>query len=144
MMTESIEREDGAGEGAVLIVDDESGVRRIAVSVLKRAGLATLEAADGEEAIELFKERQKDIGIVLLDLSMPKISGRETLKALKQIDATLPILLCSGYPVDSEDFERETGYRPDGVVQKPFDIRALPQQVVAVMGNSGDSAQSAS
>ncbi len=144
MMTESIEREDGAGEGAVLIVDDESGVRRIAVSVLKRAGLATLEAADGEEAIELFRERQKDIGIVLLDLSMPKISGRETLKALKQIDATLPILLCSGYPVDSEDFERETGYRPDGVVQKPFDIRALPQQVRAVMGDSGISAQSAS
>lgn len=120
-------------EGIVLIVDDESGVRRIAVSVLKRAGLATREAADGEEAIRIFDELGSEIGIVLLDLSMPKLSGRETLKALKQADPKLPVLLCSGYAVAPEDFEKETGFRPDGVVTKPFDIRSLADQVRAAM-----------
>jgi nitrogen-specific signal transduction histidine kinase/HAMP domain-containing protein len=137
MTTNSEQGDGGASNGTVLIVDDESGVRRIAVSVLKRAGLATLEAGDGEEAIRLYEEHKATIGIVLLDLSMPKLSGRETLKALKQVDPTLPILLCSGYPVAPDDFERETGFRPDGIVQKPFDIRALPDQVRAAMGDHG-------
>ena len=103
------------------------------MSVLKRAGLATREAGDGEEAIRIYQEEGSAIGVVLLDLSMPKLSGRETFKALKLMNPMLPILLCSGYPVAPEDFERETGHRPDGIVQKPFDIRLLPDEVRSVM-----------
>lgn len=118
--------EDSGGQApVVLVVDDESGVRRIAVSVLKRMSCATMEACDGEEAVKVFQQEGHAIDLVLLDLSMPKLSGRETFTALKGMNPDLPVVLCSGYPIDAREFEAETGFAPIGVIQKPFDVTGL-------------------
>ena len=123
-----VEHKSDKGDGrppVVLVVDDEAGVRRIATSVLKRGAFETLEACDGEEAVRIFQEQGGEVSAVLLDLSMPKLSGRETFVALRKMDPGTPILLCSGYPVSLDEFEVETGFRPNGVIQKPFDVMAL-------------------
>jgi len=109
----------GGRDPVILVVDDESGVRRIAISVLKRCHMSALEA------LRVFEENSREIDLVLLDLSMPRLSGRETFTALKTTKEDLPILLCSGYPVNIDEFSAETGFRPHGLIQKPFDIRTL-------------------
>ena len=134
-----VEQKNGAGDGqnpVVLVVDDEAGVRRIATSVLKRNAFETVEARDGEEAVRIFHERGGDISAVLLDLSMPKLSGSETFVELKKMDPNIPILLCSGYPVVLDEFEAETGFRPDGVMQKPFDVMGLCETVSGMVSAS--------
>lgn len=118
----------------VLVVDDEAGVRRIAVSVLKRCGFGTIQACDGEEAVHQFRQNVGQIDLVLLDLSMPKLSGRETFKELKGMRPDIPILLCSGYPTNEDEFEQETGFRPEGSIQKPFNVMTLSDQVRDVLG----------
>lgn len=137
MKTETLDDSSGArSKTCVLVVDDEPGVRRIAVSVLKRRGVVTLEAEDGEEALSVYQDNQANIGLVLLDMSMPKLSGRETFKRLKAMDEQLPVLICSGYPVSPAEFEVETGYAPSGVIQKPFELATLASEVCAVVGTS--------
>jgi len=134
-----MEQKNDAGDGQnpiVLVVDDEAGVRRIATSVLKRNAFETVEARDGEEAVRIFHERGGDISAVLLDLSMPKLSGSETFVELKKMDPNIPILLCSGYPVVLDEFEAETGFRPDGVMQKPFDVMGLCETVSGMVSES--------
>ncbi len=126
----------------VLVVDDEAGVRRIAVSVLKRCEFQTLEAVDGEVAIDMYRERSSEVDVILLDLSMPKLSGKETFVALKQMNPDVRVLICSGYPISLDEFESETGFRPDGSIQKPFDVTGLGDTVRTVL--SGELAETAS
>ena len=143
--TMKVEQKGDASDGQhpiVLVVDDEAGVRRIATSVLKRSDFKTLEARDGEEAVRIFQERGGDISVVLLDLSMPKLSGSETFMALKEMDPNIPVLLCSGYPVAMDEFEEETGFRPDGAMQKPFDVMGLCDTVNGLMNESAARAVS--
>jgi CheY-like chemotaxis protein len=123
-------------EPCILVVDDEAGVRRIAVSVLKRSSFKTMEACDGDEAIKIFREQGASIDAVLLDLSMPKVSGRETFIALKKMNQNIPVLLCSGYPVGLDEFEEETGHRAEAVIQKPFNVAELGKTVHGVLHRS--------
>jgi len=109
----------------VLIVDDEPALRRIVAVMLERGGFDSLEARNGEEALRIFKDRRESIHSVLLDLAMPKISGIETFIRLRDIDADIPIFLCSGCPVSSDQFKARTGICPTGVITKPFDAETL-------------------
>lgn len=133
MKLRPINGDQEGGAPCVLVVDDEAGVRRIAVSVLNRCGYTTMQAGDGEEALSRFRESGGGVDLVLLDLSMPKLSGRETFLELKRMRVDVPVLLCSGYPVSLDDFERETGFRPDGVIQKPFNVMGLGSRVKEIL-----------
>jgi signal transduction histidine kinase len=112
----------------VLLVDDEPGVRSLAMRVLTRAGFRVLEAADGEKGLALFRDHQAEIDAVLLDLTMPRMSGGEVLGELRQLRADLPVLLMSGYTeLDVTAQTRSAG----GVnfLQKPFLAQQLITQV---------------
>ena len=105
--------------GTILVVDDEPALRSMAKRVLGRAGFVVLSAADGREALALFRERRREIRAVLLDLTMPGIPGSEVLSALRVLEAEVPVVVCSGYS------EREIASRlgevvPDAVLLKPF------------------------
>ena len=126
-------------DGVVLVVDDEPGVRRIAMSVLRRCGIATLEAADGRDALSIFEQRGGEIDVVLLDLSMPKLSGKETLVEIKKLNPEVQVIICSGYPVDFDDFEREEGVRPDDSIQKPFDVKSLGTSVREALDRASET-----
>lgn len=76
-----------------LVVDDSQIMRRIIVSVLKKAGVQeTAESANGQEALDLLA-KDKDIGLVLLDWNMPVMSGIETLKHIRATNKTLPVVM---------------------------------------------------
>ncbi len=99
--------------GTVLVIDDEESVRRSTMNILQYHGYDVLMASDGVEGVELFREERPDL--VLLDLSMPRMSGRDVLKEIRQIDPHIKVLLFTGYATDEEEF----GYSV-GIVHKPF------------------------
>lgn len=129
-MTDKKITEDGLikGEGLVLVVDDEPIMRKIALNVLGNSGYDVITAENGEEAIKCFKQRQKDIKLVVLDLLMPDKSGKETYQELKQIQPDVNVLLMSGTKED-ERVEELLKIGVKGFIEKPY---TFPQLSLAV------------
>jgi two-component system, cell cycle response regulator DivK len=112
----------------VLIVDDNEQNRKLARDVLRAAGLRTLEAARGEEAITLAADQRPDV--VLLDLRLPDMDGAEVARRLRARSGAGEIavvaLSASTYAWDGDRL-LAAGF--DGYLQKPIDVRAFPDQV---------------
>jgi len=125
---------DLEGGGTVLIVDDEEMVRRTASAALERYGYRTLFAANGREAVEIYR-REPDIALVLLDLTMPVMSGEETLRQLQAIRREVRVLLTSGYN-EAEAVQRFAGKGLSGFLQKPFTAASLAERVKQAMAQS--------
>ena len=110
------------GTETVLLVDDELVVRMVGEGVLKHHGYTVITAGDGLEALEKVREYGDSISVIMLDLTMPKLSGRDTFEQLRDGSFPhIPAVICSGYLVDLDEFEDETGSKPEGFVQKPYD-----------------------
>jgi signal transduction histidine kinase/ActR/RegA family two-component response regulator len=107
------------GQGTVLVVDDEETVRAVAQDMLQKAGFEVITAADGEEAVEVFKRLEKSLVCVVLDLTMPRMNGEETFRMLKQINPQIPVILSSGYN-QQEILTRFVDKGLAGFLQKPF------------------------
>ncbi len=105
-------------QGTVLVVDDEEMVRTVTKKVLVRAGFEVLTAADGRAALALFRERRAQIVVVLLDMTMPHLSGVETFQELRRIDPNVRVVLTSGYS-EQEATQRLLGSGLAGFLQKP-------------------------
>lgn len=124
----------------ILLVDDEADVRHIGRKLLSKLGYEVLEAADGIEALELARTQGERIRLVLLDLTMPKLSGKETFSRLREIWPELPVLICSGFLVDLSEFTRECGSCPDGFVQKPYSFGDIADLVRNTLDNQTHAA----
>jgi PAS domain S-box-containing protein len=122
-----------SGSGTVLIVDDEETVRSTARNMLQRYGYRTIEAKDGREAVEIFQKMADEIALVLLDLTMPYMSGEEVLRELKTIKPTVRVLLSSGFN-EVEAVRRFTGKGLAGFLQKPYTSTALAETVKGILG----------
>jgi len=110
------------GKETILLVDDEDMVLDADEGMLKALGYKVLLARSGKEALELYKENKDNIHMVLLDMIMPDMGGRETYDRMKEIDADIKILLSSGYSIDGQAEEiLERGC--DGFIQKPFNMK---------------------
>jgi two-component system, cell cycle response regulator DivK len=111
----------------VLIVDDNEKNRKLARDVLGAAGLRTLEAARGDEAIALAAEHRPDV--ILLDLRLPDMEGTDVVRRLRGGAATgrIPVVALSASPHAGSDRLLAAGF--DGYLQKPIDVRAFPEQV---------------
>ncbi|QWV93974.1 response regulator [Geomonas oryzisoli] len=83
--------------GTVLLVDDEPELRQVGTVLLAGLGLRVITACNGREALEIYRERGKEIDLVLMDLTMPEMDGVEAYQELRRETSTLPILFCSGY-----------------------------------------------
>jgi two-component system cell cycle sensor histidine kinase/response regulator CckA len=83
--------------GTVLVIDDEEMVRRVARSMLESYGYSVLVADDGRAALEVFKEVSPQISVVVLDLTMPSMSGEETFRQLRAIRSDVRVIRSSGY-----------------------------------------------
>ena len=119
----------------VLVIDDEEDVREILQMMLESTGLVVLTAADGPEGIELFRRQSSHIAAVLLDMTMPRMSGVEVLNELRVLDEDVPVLLCSGYGP-----QNTPGKLPldqiAGFIAKPFEMDHLLETVFAVIEKS--------
>jgi two-component system cell cycle sensor histidine kinase/response regulator CckA len=119
------------GSGTVLVIDDEEIVRRTAQATLERYGYKVLVASDGREALESLSENP-DIGLVLLDLTMPLMSGVEALREMRRLRPDLPVILSSGYN-EVEAMRRFEGQGLAGFVQKPYTAERLVKKVKAAL-----------
>ncbi|HTX36590.1 MAG TPA: response regulator [Bryobacteraceae bacterium] len=114
--------------GTVLVVDDEALVLGIAKSALERAGWTVLAADSGPHAIEMLQRYSDQVSIVLLDLSMPGMSGLEALPVLRKISPDVPVLVSSGYG-EAETLRLFSGHRIAGFLQKPYTVQELVEHV---------------
>ncbi len=114
----------------VLIVDDDAGVRDVAVRALRYEKLDATSVACGEDA--LARVRDVHVDCVVLDLTMPSMSGPETFRALRALSPTLPIVLCSGWRTDEVDGLLDSGGRST-FLRKPFTPRQLATAVHSVL-----------
>jgi DNA-binding response OmpR family regulator len=85
-------------------------------------------------AMDLFRASRKEIRLVLLDLTMPKMDGRETFQAIRNLDDRVPILIMSGYS-EQEVRGPSTGSRLDGFIQKPFTRATLGAKLAELLGD---------
>ena len=121
-------------EKTVLIVDDEESVRSVARNTLQRRGYRTIEAADGREALEVYRRFAGDIALVLLDLTMPYMNGEEVLRELKLITPSVKVLLSSGFN-EVEAVRRFTGKGLAGFLQKPYSAAVLAQTIKRIISD---------
>jgi two-component system, cell cycle sensor histidine kinase and response regulator CckA len=115
-------------DGQVLVVDDEMLIREVVRKTLERAGYRVLSAKDGMEAVEVFADRFDEIDLVLLDMTMPLMDGREALARLREIKPNVRVLMSSGYHQREaiSTFKREGAM---GFLQKPYSVGELLSQI---------------
>lgn len=114
----------------ILIVDDESRMRKLVHDYLVKAGYQILEAADGEEALEVFFDH-KDIALVILDVMMPKLDGYEVLKEIRAY-SKVPVVMLTAR---SEEWDELKGFElgVDEYIAKPFSPKILVARVQALL-----------
>jgi nitrogen-specific signal transduction histidine kinase/CheY-like chemotaxis protein len=122
-----------AGTGTVLVVDDEHFVREMVKKSLERYGYKVLLADGGLAAIDVFKRHPGEISLVLLDLSMPELSGEDTLPELRRIRPDVKVVISSGYS-ESEAMRVFRGQRVSGFVQKPYTSWRLVEKIKSALG----------
>ena len=117
----SAARTDWTGTGTVLVVEDEEGVREVAERILQDFGFETLVAVDGKEALEVMEREGDKVAVVLLDLSMPRMGGQETLRHLRERRPHLPVIMMSGYTEEAVASQfSDNGPGMTAFLQKPF------------------------
>jgi PAS domain S-box-containing protein len=128
----SATRSDQPATGTVLIAEDESGVRRALQRMLFSAGYTVITAADGTEALDLFAARGNDIDLLITDLVMPGMGGRELARRCCALRSELRVIYVSGYTRDSllsqETFEEGTEF-----IEKPFTSEAILERISRVL-----------
>ncbi|WNM63744.1 ATP-binding response regulator [Candidatus Nitrospira neomarina] len=112
----------------VLVVDDEEDVRVACSMIFEEMGLQTLVASDGQIGIHVFEQHQHEIMVVLLDLTMPNMDGQQFLEHIQGLNATIPVILSSGY---SEEEAMKRFLNPDmaAFIQKPYQVETLIAKV---------------
>jgi len=116
------------GEANLLVVDDEAFVRELATDQLSSLGYRVTTCCDGEEAVAYYRGAWEEVDLVVLDMIMPRMGGRETFLALRRINPRVRILLVSGHSLDGEA-QRILDEGGLGFVQKPFDRTQLARAV---------------
>jgi two-component system cell cycle sensor histidine kinase/response regulator CckA len=120
------------GMETILLVEDEAGVRQLVREMLRTLGYTILEAASGEEAIRLFAENMNRIDLLLTDVIMPRMSGRQLTQHLRNVRPEQKVLYMSGYPDDVLAQHRALG-ESVFLLQKPFEPDALARKVREVL-----------
>jgi PAS domain S-box-containing protein len=128
----SVKERPGNSGGTVLVVDDEQTVRSVAKLCLERAGFEVMLAESGFAAIDVLRgEKGADVVLMLLDMSMPGMNGKDVMAKVRQAGIEIPVLICSGYS-DAEVSREFSGLDIAGFIQKPFSSR----QIVAAVRNA--------
>lgn len=118
----------------VLVVDDESRMRKLIRDFLAQKGYSILEAQDGEEALKVFEENKNKIDIILLDVMMPKLDGWSVLRQIRQT-STVPIIMLTARGEEQDElFGFELGV--DEYISKPFSPKILVARVEAIIKRS--------
>jgi DNA-binding response OmpR family regulator len=115
----------------ILIVDDEIRIRRMLVDFLKSCGYITLEAKDGQDAVDVFYANNSKVDCIILDVMMPKLDGFEVLKEIREV-SLVPIIMLTA---KSEEYDELLGFKcgADDYITKPFSPTLLLARLEAVL-----------
>lgn len=136
--TTAVSVDEGSGEllipvdsGSILVIDDDKAVCNVVVSVLKRFGFSVLTAYSGSEGVEVYLKHRGEISAVLLDMTMPGLSGVETFELLKEKEIDIPVILTSGMS-ETDISEQMQGSEIVHFLKKPY----KPQKLVNVISKA--------
>jgi PAS domain S-box-containing protein len=135
---EAIEQTDVllGGKETILFVDDEEMIRTLGRSILEQYGYTVVLAADGEMALELFQRERDTIDLIILDLSMPQMSGREALQKIRELDPTIKVIVSTGY-TDGKQIEPLIKLGITNFITKPYRPVDLACKVRRILDASG-------
>ena len=119
--------------GTVLLVEDDPSVRKMGKAMLIRLGFSVLEAKDGIEALEIYRQNKAAIRLVLSDLTMPRMDGWATLEALRKLDPGVPVILASGYD-QAQVMAGDHPDRPQAFLGKPYQLASLGEAIRKALG----------
>lgn len=118
----------------IMVVDDESRMRKLVRDFLAREGFQVIEAADGEEAVDLFYEN-RDVALIILDVMMPKMDGWQTCREIRS-ESKVPIIMLTAKG-DEQDELKGFDLGVDEYISKPFSPKILVARVEAILRRSG-------
>lgn len=116
----------------ILVVDDESRMRKLIRDFLVQKEYNVIEAEDGEKALDLYRQRTENIDLILLDVMMPKLDGWSVLRQIRQVNKTIPIIMLTARGEEQDElFGFELGV--DEYISKPFSPKILVARVEAIL-----------
>jgi two-component system cell cycle sensor histidine kinase/response regulator CckA len=124
ILNRCIERDLVGGNETILIVDDEEAIRQVAADILESFGYHVILATDGEDGIAAYRRQRDGIAIVILDMVMPRMGGRETYLKMKEINPAIRVLFSTGYS-QNETVDEIMALGVSGFIQKPYQIKDL-------------------
>jgi CheY-like chemotaxis protein len=110
--------------GAVLMVEDEDTLRLAISKLLRRKGFTVIEAANGKKGVDLFRDRAGEIDVVLLDLTLPGLSGGEVLSELRRLQPDVNVIVTSAYSLEQAKAKIST-QPPWLYIRKPYQVNEL-------------------
>ncbi len=119
----------------ILIVEDEFNIRNMLKEILEMNQFEVLTASDGQEGVELFKNHADEIGLVILDMVMPVMDGREAFRHIRKIKPNQKVLVISGY-AKRENLEEILKYKTSSFLSKPFQIDEILEAIDKMMGKN--------
>ena len=121
----------------ILTVDDEARIRKLIKDFLAKEGYKTIEAEDGEKAIDIYEENKEKIDLVLLDVMMPKLDGWSVLRQIRQESKVPVVMLTARGEEQDELFGFELGV--DEYISKPFSPKLLVARIKAILKRTGNT-----
>ena len=121
------------GEGVVLVVDDEHAVRASTQLLLQELGFEAVLARDGVEALDILKDARHHVDVVLLDATMPRMAGAETLQEIRKLAPRIPVVLSSGYLTSGSESRAVYGTMADALLAKPYTVDELLESLTRAM-----------
>jgi two-component system cell cycle sensor histidine kinase/response regulator CckA len=126
------------GSETILLVEDEELLREVVQSTLESNGYKVLIAADGREAVEIYKKQYKDIALVLSDMGLPKLGGIDVYATLKEINPNIKIIFASGF-ISLETRSELLKEGANGFIMKPYSINEVLHMVREVLDDKGEN-----
>jgi len=120
------------GNETILIVEDEKDLREIASEILKTLGYNVLLASNGEEGINIYRNMTDKIHLVMIDVIMPKLGGRETYEEMKKINSSVRALFVTGYSLGGvhTNFILDEGI---DAIQKPYSLETIASKIREIL-----------
>lgn len=131
--------EDGApavltrSQGRILVVEDDEIARETTKALLRELGYRVVAVPNGEEAVRYFQQWGREIDLVVLDMMMPRLSGRECFLELRRIRANARVILMTGYGLNNQ-VQEILNLGVDGFIHKPFRLEELSREISRVLG----------
>jgi signal transduction histidine kinase len=139
---DAVRIDDLRGTETVLLVEDEEPVREVSARLLRRAGYTVIEACDGNNALAAFNDNKRSIDILVTDMMMPGMGGRELARAVRASSREMPIVFMSGY-TDDEELRKSLLDSRSAFIEKPFTPELLLAKLREALASNNKVAQSA-